>query len=109
MASDYNSKLKRLEYNDLKVKATKCLKGYIDAGNGDLNSLKNRFYELVPERKRRKVATVEELLQTLEDSNVVNIDDVSLLKDFARLLELKDLQDDIDKYDFNHCAGDVYA
>ncbi|XP_020911801.1 uncharacterized protein LOC110249565 [Exaiptasia diaphana] len=105
MANDYYSKLKQLEYNDLKAKAIEHLKVYLGSGRGDLNSLKNRFCKLVPDRKRKKVATVEELLQTLEHSNVIHIDDVLLLRDLARLLELKDLQDIIDEYDFNHCAG----
>ncbi|XP_020895892.1 uncharacterized protein LOC110234834, partial [Exaiptasia diaphana] len=107
---DRNYDPEQLNYNLFIFRAKKCIRDFLEAGNVDLDRLKEIFYNLNAEsptlnQQINQATTVEKIVQILEDHRIININDVSLLGRLAEELNLEDLQKAVDNYDWYHSQG----
>jgi hypothetical protein len=91
-------------YDNLIVETISYLEKYINSGRGDLATLKDRFRQTLPRRRRRRVKTVKQLVKALEDQGVLGINDVKLLKLLAVKLGIDELVEKIVQFETDCCG-----
>lgn len=86
-------------YNLLRAETIRCLEKYIKTKRVTLVELKDHFQGFLPEKERKKIKNVKNLVKALEKAEVIGANDVEPLKTLAVKLKSGTLRELVEEFE----------